>query len=124
MRGASLFQYVCYPGEQLFIGWAERVTVVKADLAPDKTYDIMVDVAMGWVTANIYMTPLKKGDPRREKMSQFTKQEKWVIAANTDSPRIAEYESQNRTRFEQIKKDFLKGEKTERVKLLSKDDCR
>ncbi len=49
MRGASLFQVVCDPGETVFIGWAEHVTVIKADVAPDKIYDIMVDVAPGWV---------------------------------------------------------------------------
>ena len=124
MRGASLFQVVCDPGEQLFIGWAERVNVVKADLAANKTYDIMVDVAMGWVTASIYMTPLTKNDPRRGKLSQFAKQEKSTIVVNPDSPRIAEYEAKNRERFVQIKKDFLNGEKSERLKLLSKDDCR
>ena len=102
----------------------ERVNVVKADLAADKTYDIMVDVAMGWVTASIYMTPLKKNDSRREKLSQFNKQEKWTIAANPDSPRVAEYEAQSRERFEQIKKDFLSGDKSDRVKVLSNDDCR
>ena len=124
MRGASLFQLVCDPGENIFVGWAERVNVVKADLAADKTYDIMVDIAMGWVTASIYMTPLTKNDPRREKLSQFSKQEKWTIAANPESPRVAEYEAQSRDRLLQIKKDFLAGEKSDRVKLLQKYDCR
>ena len=37
MRGASLNQIVCDPGEKVFIGWAEHVTVIKADLAPTKS---------------------------------------------------------------------------------------
>ena len=124
MRGASLFQCVCNPGEQVFIGWAEHVTVIKADLAPNKIYDVMVDVAPGWVTANIFFTPLTKGDPRRADLAKFEKREKWTIAINPDSPRVAEYETQNHERIEQIKNDFLKGEKSDRVKVLAKDDCR
>jgi len=54
--GVSLFQHVCNPGEQVFIVWADHVTVVKADLAADKIYDIMVDVGMGWVQPNIVLT--------------------------------------------------------------------
>jgi hypothetical protein len=124
MRGASLFQTVCDPGETVFISWAEHVTVIKADLAPDKIYDIMVDVAPGWVTANIFLTPLTKGDPRRAKFAEFDRREKWTLAINPGSPRVAEYEAKNRERIEQIKKDFLSGEKSERVKVLAKDDCR
>jgi hypothetical protein len=124
MRGASLFQIVCDPGETVFIGWAEHVTVIKADLAPDKIYDVMVDVAPGWVTANIFFTPLTKGDHRRADLADFDRREKWTIAINLDSPRVAEYEAMNHERIEQIKRDFLSGEKSERVKVLAKDDCR
>jgi len=124
MRGASLFQVVCEPGENVFIGWAEHVTVIKADLAPDKIYDVMVDVAPGWVTANIYFVPLAKGDNRRKDLAKFNRQEKWTIAVNPESPRVAEYEAKNHDRIEQIKKDFLSGDKSDRVKVLFQDDCR
>jgi hypothetical protein len=124
MRGASLFQVVCDPGETVFIGWAEHVTVIKADLAPDKIYDVMVDVAPGWVTANIYFTPLTKNDPRRADLAKFDRREKWTIAVNPESPRVAEYETQNSERIEQIKKDFLNGDKSDRVKVLAQNDCR
>ena len=84
----------------------------------------MVDVAPGWVQANISLTPLPKGHPRRAKLAEFDRREKWTIAINSGSPRVAEYEAQNRERIEQIKRDFLSGEKSERVKVLAKDDCR
>ncbi len=124
MRGASLFQVVCDPGETVFIGWAEHVTVIKADVAPDKIYDIMVDVAPGWVSANIFLTPLTKGHPRRAKLAEFDRREKWTIGINPNSPRVAEYETKNRERIEQIKKDFLGGAKSDRVIYLRKYDCR
>jgi hypothetical protein len=124
MRGASLYQMVCEPGEKVFVSWAEHVTVIKAELAPDKTYDVMVDVAPGWVQANIYLTPLHKGDGRRARLADFERREKWTIAVNPDSPRVVEYQASNRERIAQIKKDFLGGEKSDRVKVLAQDDCR
>ena len=124
MRGASLFQIVCDPGEPVFIGWAEHVTVIKANLAPDKIYDVMVDVAPGWVSANIFFTPLTKDHPRRAKLAEFDRREKWTIAINPDSPRVAEYEAKNRERIELIKQDFLGGSKSDRVIYLHKYDCR
>ena len=124
MRGASLTQVVLNPGQTTFIGWAEHVSIVQADLAPDKVYDIMVDVAPGWVTANIFLSPMTKNDARRSKLDNFNRREKWTIAINPASPRVAEYEAAQHARVEQIKKDFLNGEKSGRVKVLSKDDCR
>jgi|GEM_PF-1157478 len=125
MRGASLFQAVCDPGETVFISWTELVvTVIKADLASDKIYDVMVDVAPGIFTANIFLKPLTKGDPRRAKLAEFDKREKWTLAIDPASPRVAEYEAKNQKRIQEIKQDFLGGKKSERVKLLAEDDCR
>jgi hypothetical protein len=124
LPGASLCQRVCDPGENVFITWADHVTVVKADLSPYKIYDIMVDVSMGWVQANIVLIPLTKQDARRSKLAEFEKREKQTMAINPDSPRVAEYEAKSQQRIQQIKKDFLSGEKSDRVKLLSSDDCR
>ena len=84
----------------------------------------MVNVAPGWVTAKILLTPLTKNGSRREDLAKFDKREKWTITINPESPCVAEYETQNRERIEQMKKDFLNGDKSDRVKVLSKDDCR
>ena len=123
LPGGSEFQLVCDPGEQVFIAWADHVTVVKADLAPDKVYDIMIDIAMGWVRGNIQLIPLTKSDARREKLAEFERREKRVLALSRNKY-ITDYEEKNKERVAQIKKDFLSGEKAERVKVLAKDDCR
>jgi hypothetical protein len=130
MRDASLFRIVCDPGETVFISWvqfvnwAEHATVIKADLAPDKIYDIMVDVAPAWVSANIVLTPLAKGDPRRAKLAELERQEECALPVKAGSSRVVECEAKNHERIEQIKRDFLGGEKSGRVKVLAKDDCR
>ncbi len=64
--GQALFQLVCEPGEQVFIGEAEHVSVVKADLAPDKIYDIMVDVSIGWVRQKEILGPEGSEAPGRK----------------------------------------------------------
>ncbi len=124
LPGGSIFQHVCNPGEQVYIAWADHVTVVKADVAPDKIYDILVDVSMGWVQANIYLAPLAKDSPRRAKLAEFERREKRSLGLNIAAPRVAEYEANNQKRVQDIKRDFLGGQKDERVKILKKDDCR
>ena len=124
LPGGTLFQHVCDPGEQVFMVWADHVTVVKADVAPDKIYDIMVDISPGWVQINIFLTPLKKGDPRRAKLAEFDRREKRTMGLNTACPRVAEYEAAKQPQIASIKKDFLAGEKSDRVKVLQKEDCR
>ncbi len=123
LPGGSEFQYVADPGENVFMAWADHVTVVKADVAPDKIYDIMVDIGMGWVRGNIKLVPLTKNDPRRAELAKFEKREKKVLAQNREE-HVNEYEAKNKERVEEIKRDFLGGTKSERVSVLSRDDCR
>jgi hypothetical protein len=117
------FQYVCDPGEQVFIAWGEHVTVVKGDLAPDKVYDIMADFRLGWVRNDFALVPLAKGDERRSELADFEKRERFTGSmARTDY--IVRYESEHQGKIEEIKRDFLHGEKAERVSFIRPDDCR
>ncbi len=123
MRGASLFQIVCEPGETVFIGWADHVTVIKANLAPDKIYDIMVDVTPGLLVAQVFFTPLTKGDPRRAQLAEFDKREKWTIAIirihpvlPSMKPRTANVSSRSR--------GLLGGRKSDRVTYQRQYHCR
>jgi hypothetical protein len=121
--GGSVFQHISDPGEQVFMAWADHVTVVKADFAPDKSYDIMVDIGMGWVRGNIKLVPLTKSEPRRAELAKFEQREKKVLGLNRDQ-HVTDYEAKNKERVEEIKRDFLGGSKSERVSYLAKDDCR
>ena len=123
LPGGCEFQYVCDPGEHVFIAWADHVTVIKADVAADKVYDIMIDIGMGWVRGNIQLIPLVKGDERRDKLADYERREKKVVALNRNK-HVTDYEEKSQNRIEQIKKDFLGGDKSDRVTRMSKDDCR
>jgi hypothetical protein len=122
LPGKSEFQFVCEPGEHIFFGWADQVNVVKADLAADKVYDIMVDVSMGMIRANVMLNPLKKDSPRRARLTEFETRENLVTY--THGERAQEYETKQQQRIADIKRDFLGGEKSDRIKNISIDDCR
>jgi len=124
LPGGAEFQLVCDPGQKIFMGWADHVSVVKAELTADKTYDIMVDIGMGWMRGNIQLIPLGKGDARRDKLAEFEKRESKRVLALNRNQHVEDYEAKNQKRVEEIKKDFLGGAKTDRVAHLSKDDCR
>ncbi len=124
LPGQSLFQLVCDPGENVFLGSADHVSVVKADLAPDKIYDIMVDVSIGWVRENIFLTAMSKTNNRRPKLAEFERREKNTVGLNTASPRVAEYQAARQPEIAKIKADFLGGPKSDRLQLLQRDDCR
>jgi hypothetical protein len=123
MPAKALFQYVCDPGELILISWGERVTVIQADLAPDKVYDIMADFRLGWVRNDFALVPLLKGDPRRAKLPEFEKREKFTVGPER-TERMMQYEAKHKARIEEIRRDFLGGDKSDRVKKISKDDCR
>jgi hypothetical protein len=122
LPGKAEFQYVCSPGEQVFMAWADQVTVVKADLAPNKVYDIMVDVGMGMMKANIMLNPMLQDDPRRPRLPEFEERARLISPERT--PAIEKHEQKAQKRVADIKRDFLSGTKSDRVKTLGKDDCR
>jgi hypothetical protein len=122
LPGAAQFQHVCDPGEHLFLAWADQASVVKAELEAGKVYDIMVDISMGWVRGNIKLIPLAKDDDRRARLGEFEKRERVVSQSRT--AHLSEYEQKNKGRIEEIKQDFLSGEKSDRVSVLRKEDCR
>ena len=123
LPGKAEYQLICDPGEQLFMAWSDQVTVVKADLAADKVYDIMVDIGMGWMRSNIRLVPLNKDASRRDKLDDFERREKRLYTLDRNSF-VTKYEEKNKKRIEDIKRDFLGGNKSDRVSYLGKDDAR
>ncbi len=122
LPGGSEFQYVCDPGEHIFVAWADQASAVKAEFAADRVYDIMVDIGMGWVRGNIKLVPLAKDDPRRARLGEFENREK--VVSQSPSAYLAEYQQKHQEQVAQIKKDFVGGQKSDRLSVLRKEDCR
>jgi hypothetical protein len=118
----GLFQYFCDPGEQVFISWGEHVSVIKADLAADKVYDIMADFRLGWVRNDFALVPLAKGDKRRAELAKFEAREVLTVLDRSDD--VIRYETDHKAKIEEIRRDFLGGEKADRVSRITKEDCR
>jgi hypothetical protein len=137
LRGASEFQWICPPGEQVFIGWSEEpvamkltkgqsgsVAVLQAEVQADKIYDIMVDLTPGWGAPAVAFSPLVSGSERRNRLAEFEGREKTVTSGVQQTVPVAEYRRMRQSRADGILQDFLHGSKKDRLRYLKKEDFR
>jgi len=114
------FAYACEPGQHYFINRSvERVGVVETQLLPDKTYDLRLDTAGAFI-ASFQLEPVKRGHKSWEKTAAWSKENLWVARA----PNAAEHEQLRRAEVELIIKDFVFGEKRDRLRQLGPEDHR
>lgn len=123
--GEQRFQYVCDPGEHIFIGFLRgsiwgSVSVIKADLQPDKIYDCIVDA--GFFTSSIAINPIKKGEERREDFPDWEDDQRVFVV--DDAQNVSGFEAKRQEDNEKIMADFVNGEKKDRLKYLDAADCR
>jgi len=139
--GGSEFQYACDPGSQVFIGFADTpqqfkglvnepgdvvgsIAVLQADVSPDKIYDVVIDISMGWSMPAIYLSPVTKGSDRRQELPKFEKRERKVSSGLLKSESYEQYSEKESIRIAGIKRDFVSGVKNDRLRHLNADDCR
>jgi hypothetical protein len=121
LKGKSVVQVPCDPGEHWFIGRADHVSVVQATLEAGQTYDIAVDVGIGVMQANIVLSPLNQGDKRRAEVVKWERSERPMTL--TDHQDAAGFEQKHRKDTEEILADF-QGAKKDRVKVMTAADHR
>jgi hypothetical protein len=63
--------YECDPGEHLFIAQAESPVLVRATLAADKVYDILIEGQMGMRQARATMTPITADHRLRPRLPMY-----------------------------------------------------
>jgi hypothetical protein len=66
--------------------------------------------------------PLTRNDERRPRLPEFEQRER--VVTQTRTPHIVEYEQKHKAKVEEIRKDFTTGEKSDRARILARDDCR
>ena len=108
-------QLVCEPGQRTFITWygASSVCVVTADLAPDKTYSLLLCLDQN----GVILVPLSQAPAKLRKLDlDGPKQQKAekVFTLQRDETALS-FEASEKDHIEQIKKDFLGGKKSGRV---------
>jgi len=120
--GKTMFQYVCDPGVHHFMGVADRATVVRAELAADKVYDIVLNISMGFWKAGITMDPLIQGHDKRPEVPEWEERERrWIYAADE---RALRYEASRQGWAQDTKADFTTGDKQDRLKSMGPNDDR
>ncbi len=110
--------YECNPGTHYFINRSvERVGVVEAKLLPDRTYALWINIA-GALIASFQIEPLKPGGKNWDQAPKWAAENVWVARA----PAAEAHESLRRPEIELIMKDFISGEKKDRLRHLGPDD--
>lgn len=110
--------YECEPGTHYFINRSvERVGVVEAQLLPDHTYGLWVNIAGAFV-ASFQIEPLKRGAKNFDNASKWANENTWINRA----PPSDEHERVRQSEIELIMKDFISGEKKDRLRHLGPDD--
>jgi len=91
----------CEPGEHLFIAQAERPVLVRATLAADKVYDILIEGKMGMRQARVTMTPITATHRLRPRLHLYDK----IRKIKADREVVARYEAADRPAVRR----YLKG---------------
>ena len=117
-------QLVCEPGQKTFITWygTSSICVVTADLAPDKTYDLVLCLDQ----KGVIFVPLSQAPAKVRKLDLEGPRQKHaekIFTLDRDEAAL-NFEASQKTHIEQIKTDFLGGTKSGRVVHVNKDDCR
>ena len=112
--------YVCEPGTHYFINRSiERVGVIEAQLLPGQTYAVRLDTAGAFI-ASFQIEPVKRGGRGWQDTAEWEKKNLWVVRG----PAADEHERLKRSEIGLIIKDFVFGEKRNRVRHLDPDDHR
>ncbi len=137
LEGASEFQWVCPPGEHVFVSWSEAPITMKQAQAPsgavaalqaqvqaDKVYDVMVDLTPGWGSPPVAFAPLTRGSERRDRLAEFEGREKKVTSGMQPTADVTEYQRNRQNKAQGILQDFVQGSKRDKLRYLKPDDFR
>lgn len=126
-QGGMSFQYVCDPGSHVFIGRQCHVSVIKAELAPNKIYDLAIDVYPNFVPFQAdHRIQLSLPDEKRRAeipVWEANRESPMQLAPSQEADR-KKYEERERKKIDEILKDFLEGDKKDRVGILTAETCR
>jgi hypothetical protein len=121
LGGGHAVAYVCEPGQHYFINRSvEKVGVVEGQLVAGKTYGLYLHSNVGWVSSSVSIEPIKRNTSEWEKAPQWDKDAIWV----TRAPSAANHELARRAYIEEILRDFVYGDKKDRVRHLGPEDGR
>jgi hypothetical protein len=117
-ESGTYFEYRCSPGKHLFVAEAESDKAIDADLSARKTYYVWVTPRMGFMTANVGLTPVNQDSelvPKLEKALSKNKCRELI-------PELVEdYEKRYRERMQKVKEEFEGARNESALKLRPED---
>jgi hypothetical protein len=116
-------QLILDPGTKSLIAWwmGNPINVLTADLAPNKTYDLVFDKGL---LADSVFVPLSKASRSLRNLDKLEhKLTHRIVTLDRDQVAL-DFEASQKDHIEKIKADFLGGPKSKRVIHVGKDDCR
>ena len=126
--GGDWFQYTCDPGEHVFIGRQSNVSVIKANLAADKIYDIVIDCGPNFVPfqANhrLWLKEVTKGSERHDKWKSWQATSTLLTLDPAQAEAREAFEAKEKEDIDQILADFIGGPKQDKIGVISPDDSR
>jgi hypothetical protein len=120
-QAKSYFVYECDPGKHLFIGIAENMVALKADLDAGKSYYVGTNVKTGWSKARMQFTPVTRGSELWDKVEEYKKSLNCVTANEEER---AKWEAAKKREALKIIDHFTYGVGKANVPKLSKEDGR
>ena len=121
VEGKMICPYVCEPGEHWFIANKGHVSVVRAELLPDRVYDVLVDARPGAWSLNVSLDPVTKSAERRGRIGEWDSLPRYEFVRDGDAEG---FEAKRKESIDRILAGFRDGEKKDRVRALAKDDHR
>jgi len=122
-RAGTWFQYVCEPGEHLFLGTALVDSAILAQVAPDQVYDILVTVGLDfrhW--HDIELDPITRKDAKFGEPAQWELQQQLRVFVPNDYART--YEQAHSAWARRAIHEFEHGSDRPRLQRLEPDDHR
>lgn len=112
--------YPCEPGRHYLLNRSvERVGVVAAELLPDQIYDLHLTTCGMWI-ASFQIEPLRQDDKLRRNLPKWEKEHLWVGR----NEKAAKHEAERQLDVNLILKDFVSGEKQDRLRHIKPEDHR
>ncbi|MBA3710744.1 MAG: hypothetical protein H0W83_18220 [Planctomycetes bacterium] len=127
-HGKDMFQYVCEPGAHIFHAKHANVSVLRADLAPGKTYDIVTDCGPNFVpfqdSFRLWLNAIGASDSRRGDVGKWLSREKVLQLAGASEGDRQTYEKRYHADVQKYLHDFTEGEKKDKAGFLKLEDGR
>ncbi len=126
LHGQDMFQVVVDPGKQTFHAKHLNVSVIKAELAADKTYDIVCDCGPNYVpfqpAFRLWLNAITPNSDRRGEVKKWMSFETTLVLSDKERADREKYQAKKLEDVQKYLGDFTTGEKQEKAAIITPTD--